>query len=166
MNIIVAVDKYWAIGNQGQLLVTIPHDQKLFREQTLGKVIVMGRKTLESLPGQKPLYGRTNIVLTHDRNYRVSGALVCHSIAEVMAAVRPYPDEAVYIIGGQQIYDQFLPYCRTAYVTYIDFAYSADSYFQNLGQCGQWQLVQASEEQTYFDLCYEYRIYKNKSRSL
>lgn len=166
MNIIVAVDKNWAIGNQGQLLVSIPHDQQLFREQTLGKVIVMGRKTLESLPGQKPLAGRTNIVLSHDRDYRKAGAVVCHSFAAVMEAVRSYPARDVFIIGGQQIYEQFLPFCRTAYVTCIDFAYSADSYFPNLEQQKEWELAQTSEEQTYFDLCYEYRIYKNKSRSL
>lgn len=160
MNIIVAVDKHWAIGNKGQLLVSIPHDQKSFRDQTLGKVIVMGRKTLESLPGGRPLYGRTNIVLTNDQSYQVSGALFCHSMAEVMAAVRTFPEENVYIIGGQQIYEQFLPHCRTAYVTYIDFAYSADSYFPDLDQSREWRLVQVSEEQTYFDLCYEYRIYK------
>lgn len=64
MNVIVAVDKNWAIGNKGQLLTAIPADQKLFREETMGKVVVMGRKTLESLPGGQPLYGRTNIVLT------------------------------------------------------------------------------------------------------
>ncbi len=63
MNLIVAVDKNWSIGNQGQLLVNIPEDKRMFREETLGKVIIMGRKTLESFPGKQPLYGRTNIVL-------------------------------------------------------------------------------------------------------
>ena len=73
MNLIVAADKHWAIGNKGQLLVSIPADQKMFREETLGKVLVMGRKTLESLPGGQPLYGRTTIVLSRDKSYSVKG---------------------------------------------------------------------------------------------
>lgn len=105
MNIMVAVDKHWAIGNKGQLLVTIPQDQKMFREETMGKVIVMGRKTLESLPGGQPLYGRTNIVLTTDPGYRVNGATVCHSVEEALEILEGYPSEDVFIIGGQSIYD-------------------------------------------------------------
>ena len=66
MKLIAAVDKNWAIGNKGQLLVSSPQDQKMFRNETMGKVIVMGRKTLEGMPGAQPLYGRTNIVLTAD----------------------------------------------------------------------------------------------------
>ena len=83
MNLIAAVDKNWAIGKTGQMLVAIPADQKLFREETLKKVIVMGRKTMESLPGGQPLYGRTNIVLSRDPDYQVKGAIVCHSIEEI-----------------------------------------------------------------------------------
>lgn len=79
MNLIAAVDKRWAIGNKGQLLVSIPGDQKLFRDETLGKVVVMGRKTLESLPGGRPLYGRTTIVLSRDKSYQVKDAQVVHT---------------------------------------------------------------------------------------
>lgn len=163
MNIIVAVDKNWAIGNRGQLLVSIPQDQKTFRDMTLGKVIVMGRKTLESLPGAQPLYGRTNIVLTKDPAYRVKGASVCHSLEEVMELLKEYAEEDIYIIGGQSIYEQFLPHCREAHVTYIDFEYAADTYFPNLEQNPDWELVDESDEQTYFDLCYTYQHYKNKN---
>ena len=84
MNLIVAVDKHWAIGKKGQLLVSIPGDQKMFRDETLGKVVVMGRKTLESLPGGQPLYGRTNLVLTRDLSYSVKGAVVVHSLEEAL----------------------------------------------------------------------------------
>ena len=73
MNMIVAVDKNWSIGKDGHLLVSIPADQKLFREETMGKVVVMGRKTLESLPGGQPLYGRTTIVLSRNLEYKVKG---------------------------------------------------------------------------------------------
>ena len=84
MNIIAAVDKHWAIGNRGKLLVTIPDDQKLFREETKGKVIVMGRKTLESLPGGQPLAGRVNVVLTRDESYRAKGCEIFHDLSSAM----------------------------------------------------------------------------------
>lgn len=162
MNLIAAVDKNWAIGNKGQLLVSIPQDQKMFRDETMGKVIVMGRKTLESLPGAQPLYGRTNIVLTTDPDYRVKGASVCGSVEEVMELLRAYHTDDVYIIGGESVYRQFLPYCDEAQITWIDFAYAADTHFPNLDQDAAWEMVLESDEQTYFDLCYEYRLYKKK----
>ncbi len=162
MNIIVAVDKNWSIGNQGQLLVSIPEDKKLFREETLGKVIVMGRKTLESLPGKQPLYGRTNIVLTRNPGYKVKGALICHSVEEVLKELQKYRSEDCFIIGGQSIYEEFLPYCDTAHVTYIDYTYSADTHFPDLDQDPSWEMAAESEEQTYFDLCYTFRMYRKK----
>ncbi|WP_367567966.1 dihydrofolate reductase [Lacrimispora sp.] len=163
MNIIVAVDKNWSIGNQGQLLVSIPEDKKLFREETLGKVIVMGRKTLESLPGKQPLYGRTNIVLTRNPDYKVKGALICHSVEEVLKELQKYRSEDCFIIGGQSIYEEFLPYCDTAHVTYIDYIYSADTHFPDLDQDPSWEMAAESEEQTYFDLCYTFRMYRRKA---
>lgn len=160
MNLIVAVDRNWSIGNQGQLLVSIPEDQRLFREETLGKVLVMGRKTLESLPGGQPLYGRTNIVLTKDENYKVKGAIICHSLREALRELEAYPSEDIFIIGGQSIYEQFLPYCDTAHVTYIDYEYSADTRFPNLERDENWSMTGESEEQTYFNLCYTFRRYE------
>lgn len=160
MNIIVAVDKNWSIGNNGQLLVSIPEDQKLFREETMGKVIVMGRKTFESLPGKQPLYGRINLVLTKDRNFKAKGVLICHSLTEAQKELSKYRDADIFIIGGQSIYQQFLPCCDIAHVTYIDYQYSADTHFINLDQESDWELEAESEEQTYFDLCYTFRLYR------
>ncbi len=162
MNIIVAVDKNWSIGNQGQLLVSIPEDKKLFREETLGKVIVMGRKTLESLPGKQPLYGRTNIVLTRNPDYKVKGALVCHSAGEVLKELQKYRSEDCFMIGGQSIYEAFLPHCDIAHVTFIDYTYSADTHFPNLDRDPSWEMAAEGEEQTYFDLCYTFRMYRRK----
>lgn len=159
MNIIVAVDKNWAIGNKGQLLVAIPADQKMFREETMGKVVVMGRKTLESLPGGQPLHGRTTIVLTHDKSYKVKGAVVCHDLNEALEELKKYPSEDIFICGGQGVYEQFLPYCNVAHVTYIDYAYEADTYFPNLEASPEWVVAAESDEQTYFNLCYEFRMY-------
>lgn len=160
MNIIVAVDRHWAIGRDGQLLVSIPADQKLFREETLSKVIVMGRKTLESLPAGQPLYGRTNLILSKDPNYQVKGAVVCHSVEEALKELEAYRQADIFIIGGQSIYEQFLPYCNTAHVTYVDYAYEADTYFPDLDTDEGWELDVETEEETYFDICYTFRRYK------
>ena len=162
MNLIVAVDKNWAIGNKGKLLVTIPDDQRLFRQETIGKVIVMGRKTLESLPGGQPLAGRTNVVLTENKDYKKKGTVVMHSLEETLKYLEPYPTEDIYIIGGETIYRQFLPYCDTAHVTWIDYAYDADTFFPNLEQDPMWRMTDVSDEQTYFNLCYEFRKYERK----
>lgn len=162
MNLIAAVDRHWAIGRNGQLLVSIPQDQKRFREMTLGKVIVMGRKTFESLPGGQPLYGRVNLVLTKNPDYKVRGAVTVHSADEAFEALKGYDPEDVYIIGGETVYSQFLPHCDTAYVTFIDFAYAADAHFPDLEEMEEWELAEESDEQTYFDLCYTYRTYKKR----
>lgn len=166
MNLIVAADKNWSIGNQGQLLVSIPEDKRLFREETLGKIIIMGRRTLESLPGKQPLYGRTNIVLTRNPDYQVKGAVICHSLSEVMEKLNKYPEKECFVIGGQCIYEQFLPYCDTAHVTFIDYTYSADTQFPDLDKDPCWEMTAESEEQTYFDLCYTFRMYKRTGQSI
>ena len=158
MKIIVAVDKNWAIGHENKLLVSIPADMKMFRQETTGKVVVMGRKTLESFPNGLPLKNRTNIVLTGNPDYQVKDAIVLHSVEEVLEEVSKYPADDVYCIGGDSIYRQFLPYCDTAQVTKIDFEYQADSYFPNLDELPEWKVTASSEEQTYFDL--EYRFLK------
>lgn len=163
MNLIVAVDKNWAIGKDNKLLVSIPSDMKFFRTQTAGKVVVMGRKTLESFPGGQPLKNRVNIVLTRNRNYRVNGAVVVHSIEDVLEEIRQYDTQEVYCIGGDSIYKLLLPYCDTAYVTKIDFAYEADTHFPNLDEIPEWKVTQRSEEQTYFDLEYEFLTYQKQS---
>ncbi len=162
MNIIVAVDKNWAIGNKGRLLVSIPEDQALFRQETTGKVIVMGRKTLESLSGGQPLAGRTNVVLSRNKNFRQKGAEVFHSIDDTLEFLKDFQDEDVYVIGGESIYRQFLPYCDTAHVTKIDFAYDADTYFPDLDLDPDWEITADSDEQTYFSLCYKFLKYERK----
>lgn len=160
MKLIAAVDSNWAIGNRGQQLVNIPQDQKMFRDMTLGKVIVMGRKTLESLPGGQPLYGRTNVVLTRDPQFKAKGARICHSVEEVLELLKDIPQDDIYIIGGETIYEQFLPYCEEALVTWIDYEYAADTYFPNLDESEDWVMTEEGDEQTYFNLCYTYRTYK------
>lgn len=162
MNIIVAVDKNWGIGYKNSLLVSIPEDMKFFRNETTGKVVIMGRRTLESFPGGLPLKNRTNIVLTKNRNYRVKGAVVLHSVEEILEEVKSYPAEDVYVIGGDSVYRQFLPYCNVAHVTRIDHAYEADAWFPDISSMPQWVLTGESEEKTCFDLEYRFCRYERQ----
>ena len=164
MNIIVAADKNWGIGKDNKLLVSIPADMKFFRETTTGNVVVMGRKTLESFPGGLPLKRRTNIVLTKDVNYQVKDAVLVHSVEELLEELKKYDSENVYVIGGDSVYRQLLPYCDIAHVTKIDYVYEADSYFPNLDEDPQWEVTASSEEQTYFDLEYTFVKYQRKKK--
>ncbi len=162
MNLIVAVDKNWGIGNRGELLVSIPKDHKMFRQETTGKVVVLGRKTMDTFPQKQPLPNRVNIILSHDKNYQVKGAVVVHSIEELLEELKKYPTESVYIIGGESIYRQMLPYCNTAHVTQIDHEYQADAFFPNLDEDPEWELTAEGEEETYFDLEYRFVRYSRK----
>ena len=158
MNLIVAVDKNWGIGFENKLLVSIPDDMKFFRETTTGKVVVMGRKTLESFPGGRPLKNRTNIVLTKNKNYKADGAIIVHTLEQLREELKKYPSEDIFVIGGASIYEALLDDCDVAHVTKIDYAYRADAYFPNLDEKPEWKIVADSDEQTYFNL--EYRFYQ------
>ena len=116
MNLIAAVDKNWAIGLNGKLLVRIPEDMKFFQRATTGKVAVMGRKTLESFPGGQPLKNRTNIVLTANRNFQVKGAQTVHSMEELLEELKQYRSEDIYIIGGESVYRQMVDLCDVAHI--------------------------------------------------
>lgn len=162
MNIIAAVDRNWAIGRKGRLLVSIPNDQKHFREETIGKVVVLGRRTLQTFPQGMPLQGRTNIILSKDRSYQVKGATMVHSIEELLRELEKYPTEDVYCIGGESVYTQLLPYCDTAHITMIDHAYEADAHLPNLDRDPEWAITADSDEQTYFDIAYTFLKYERK----
>lgn len=163
MKMIVAVDKNWGIGANNKLLVSIPADMKFFRQETSGKVVVMGRKTLESFPGGLPLKNRTNVVLTRDAGYQAKGAVIVHSIPELLEELKKYEDDQIYVIGGGSIYREMLPYCDTVLVTRIDYAFAADTYFPDLDKLPEWEITENSEEQTYFDLEYAFYKYERKA---
>lgn len=162
MNLIVAVDKYWGIGYKNRLLVSIPSDMKFFRETTTGNVVVMGRKTLESFPAGQPLKKRTNIVLTSDPNYKAGEAIIVHTPEALLEEIGKYESESIYVIGGESIYKMLLPYCDVAHVTKIDHAYEADAHFPNLDEDPDWEITATSDEQTYFDLEYQFVKYERK----
>lgn len=163
MQLIVAVDHNWAIGNGSKLLVRIPEDQKFFREITMGNVVVLGRKTLSEFPGGAPLKGRTNIILSRDKDYKVKDAVVVHSKEELFEELRKYDLNDIFVIGGESIYSLLYEYCDIAHVTKIDYSYEADKFFPDLEKNDNWELNGASDEHTYFDLEYYFYRYKNKA---
>lgn len=132
MKMIVVADKGWGIGKEGGLLVHIPGDMEFFKTQTMGNVVVMGRKTFESFPGKKALPGRTNIVLTGSSCWQGDGALVVHSKEELEQLLKNYDPDHIYIIGGGQVYREYLEQCDTVYVTHIEAGYEADTWFPDL----------------------------------
>lgn len=163
MNLIVAVDENWAIGNHNELLITIPADHKFFRQETSGKVVVLGRKTLETFPQGLPLKNRVNIIMSTNRDYKVKDATVVHSREELLEELKQYDTQDVYVVGGESIYRQLLPYCNVAHVTKIDHAYAADAYFPNLDEMPEWEITADSEEQTYFDITYHFLKYEKNT---
>ncbi len=159
MILIAAADKNWGIGNKNDLLVRIPADQKFFRETTTGQVVVMGRRTLESFPGGKPLKNRTNIVLSSGME-EVPGVTVCRDKESLLKEIAKYPADSVFLIGGASVYKEFLPYCDRALITRIDCVYEADAYMPDLDSLKDWKISSESEEQTYFDLVYHFVTYE------
>lgn len=164
MKLIAMVDKNWAIGKNGKQLVNIPEDMQLFRQETMGNVVIMGRKTLESLKNKSVLEGRINIVITNDKNYSVKDAIMCHSIEEACEEAAKFEGKDVYVIGGGTIYEQMLDMCDEAHITKVDYTYDADTFFPNLDKREDWQITATSEEKTYFDIVYEFVKYEKKQQ--
>ncbi len=165
MNLIAAVDSNWAIGLKNKLLVSIPDDMKFFRQTTTGKVVVMGRRTLESFPNKRPLPNRTNIVLTTDRSYTVKGAIVVHDMDALYAELAKYPSEDIYVIGGESIYRQLLDACDVAHNTKINYAFEADAYIPNQDEKPERKITADNVFQLYFDLEYFFYMYEKVGKS-
>lgn len=162
MKAIVAVDKNWGIGKNNELLFSIPEDMKFFRETTKGKTVVMGSKTLKSLPGGNPLKNRINIVLSN--TIVREDCIIVNSIKELGVELSKYNSEDVYVIGGAMLYKTLLPYCSEALVTKIDADGNPDVFFENLDCLPDWKLKnESSEIQTD---CYKikFTVYKNLNK--
>lgn len=166
MKLIAAVDKNWAIGYKNQLLVQIPEDMHRFKNLTQNQIVFMGKNTLLSLPNASPLFGRTNIILTSDKSFHAGHAVIVHSIKEAQKELKNYPSDNIYIIGGSSIYRQFLSYANEAFITYIQYEYTADAWFPRLDSSTEWKLKQKSEKFDYCGIKYEFRQYvRNKNGS-
>lgn len=160
MNLYVVADSNWSIGKGNNLLIRIPREQKFFMEETAGKVVVMGRKTFQNIYQGLAVRGRTNIILSTNKSLQIKGALVVHSIEELLEELKKYPSEDINIVGGESIYAQMLPYCQVAHVTKLDYAYVGDKYFPDLDKAPDWKLTADSDEQVYFDITYEFLRYE------
>lgn len=159
MDLIVAVYEDWGIGKDGTQPVALTADRKFFRETTRGATVIAGRKTVADFPGQKPLPGRTNLVLTK-QNIEVPGFTVCHSPEE--AAALSAVAEKVFVIGGGSIYRQMLPMCEKAYITKVHCKIQSDTYFPNLDEDPQWKMkevLQSGEEDgIFYEMCLYERL--------
>lgn len=144
MKLIAAVSENWGIGKDNDLLFSIPKDMKFFRETTMGKTVILGRKNLESFPGAKPLPKRPNIILTRDKNFKVEGATVVNSIDELLEL--SFDKDDAFVIGGEEIYRQLLPYCDQCFITKVKETADADKFMVNLDEDGEWKLTSESEE--------------------
>ena len=169
MNIIVAVNSDWGIGQDGTQTIVIPEDRRRFSRLTDGCIIICGRKTFEDF--KKPLPNRKNIIMTKNKGYTVSGALIKHTVEEVFAEIAGEPAERVFVIGGGSIYRQFLPYCSCAYVTKIEAAPPSDVFFPNLDELPEWSIDHiepsvdhyASSDATATPVSYQYILYKKQT---
>ena len=144
MNLIAAVSENWGIGKNNGLLFNIPKDMRFFRETTMGKTVILGRKNLESFPGGRPLKNRTNVVLTHDKGFFREGVLTANSIDELLQM--PCVDKDSFVIGGASVYRQLLPYCDTCYITKVFEKPDCDRFMVNLDESDEWELAEESKK--------------------
>ena len=160
MKAIVNVDKYWGIGIGNSLLNHLSPDMKFFKEKTTGNVVVMGKSTFLSFPGPKALPNRVNIVLTTDKSWSAPDVIVCHSLEELFIQIERYDTNTVYVIGGESVYKQLLPYCDTAYVTKVETAKEADKFFPDLDESNEWVLSYEGEMLEHNGIKFKFTTYK------
>lgn len=156
---IAAADENWGIGYRNRLLCTIPEDMALFRRTTTGHTVVMGRRTLESFPGGRPLAGRKNIVLTGDPFFAVEGAAAVHSVEELLIRIDGCDPDEVFVIGGASVYRQLLPFCDRCLITRVYRVFPADAFFPDLDRDPSWRIEKRSGLKDYGGLNYEFFEY-------
>ena len=157
MELIVAVYDDWGIGRDGTQPVALSADRKFFRETTRGAMVIVGRRTIEDIPGKKPLPGRVNVALTRS-NAEIPGFTVCNSPEEA-AALAKTADRAM-VIGGGSIYCQMLPLCDTAFITMVHCTPESDTYFPNLDEDPAWTLAEVLQSGEENGIGYEMCLYR------
>lgn len=159
MNMIVAVDRQWGIGKDNGLLASLPGDMKYFKDKTLGKAVLMGRKTLESLPGQKGLPKRENFVMTSNENFEAERCEIIHDEQEVLDLIKKYGDD-LFLIGGATMYNKYYKLCDKLYITKIDAILRADTFITNIDKDPNFKIISESEPIEENDLIYRFVVYK------
>ncbi len=163
MNLIVAADENWGIGKDGGLLTHLSGDLKYFKEKTKGKVVVMGRATLESLPKGRPLPERTNIVLTRDTSFEKEGCVIVNNMEQLLAECAKYDPEDVMIIGGEQIYMQLIRQCERLFITKIFGDFDADKHLMNVDRMRSFELVWESDIKEENGISYQFLEYRKRA---
>ena len=156
MQAIVAVSQSWGIGKDGRLLFRLSADLRRFKALTTGHTVVMGRRTLQSLPDGKGLPNRRNLVLSRRPDYAPENA---EAVTSVEALLRAAGEDA-FVIGGQQVYEQLLPHCERVYVTKVLSEAPADAFFPSLDDDPHWRIVTVSEIQEENGLKFQYVEYE------
>ena len=160
MELVVNVSENWGIGNGGDQLVYISADLKRFRQLTTGKTVILGRKTLATFPGGRPLKNRRNLILSRGVA-EVEGAEVFPDLPSLLKAIGP--EEEVSVIGGASVYDALLPYCHKAYITKTLGTYPADTFFPNLDEMENWVIAEESEVLEEDGVQFKYVDYVNQN---
>ena len=162
MNVIVAVDKNWAIGRKGGMLFHIPEDLKYFRRNTAGGTVIMGRKTLFSFPGNQPLPKRRNIIISRNPDFQAEGVEVACSPEAAMELVKNEDPNKVWCIGGGTIYETMLDMCKYAHITKVEAeGTDVDTYFPNLDKLPNWVVESTSEPVEDNGYTYRFVVYRN-----
>lgn len=162
MNLIVAADNKWGIGRGGGLLASIPTDMKYFKDHTTGKVVVMGRKTLESMPGKRGLPKRTNYVLTTNPDYEAERCIVVNSEDELWEELSQYDPDEVFLIGGAALYNKFYRMCDRLYVTKMDADLNADTFIVNFDEDSDYAVVSESEPVSENGITFRFVVYERR----
>lgn len=160
MNLIVAVDNNWGIGRNNDLLASVPGDLKYFKEKTTGNVVVMGRKTLESMPKKRGLPNRTNIVLTRNRNFSAERCIIVHSEDELANCLTEHKENEVFVIGGESIYKSFYERCDKLYITKLYADLGADRFMVNLDADPRFTVTWESELHSENGIDYKFFLYE------
>jgi len=162
MNAIVAVDTNWAIGRDNDLLFSLPTDMKRFRTLTSGGTVIMGRKTLDSFPGGKPLPKRRNIVITRNAEFTREGAEIVTTPQAALDLIDDIHAENVWVIGGGSVYTALLCRCKHVYLTRVEtVAEEADTFFPNLDKLSNWSIETISDPVEENGLTYRFIDYVN-----
>ena len=155
MQAIVAVSQSWGIGKGGDLLFRLPSDLRRFKAMTTGHTVIMGRKTLDSLPGGKGLPHRRNLVLSRQSDFAPDRAEVIHSVEDILKTA----EDDAFVIGGQQVYEQLLPYCTRVHITKVLSDPEEDAFFPDLDKLPGWKVASAGEMLTENGLSFQYVEY-------
>ena len=157
MQLIAAVDRNWAIGRDGDQLAYLTADLKRFKALTTAHTVILGRRTLATFPGGRPLKNRRNLILSRDPSFTVEGGEVFRSLTEALSAA----PEDTFVLGGGSVYAQAVDACDTAYVTRIHTAFpGVDCWFPDLDKDPAWQIVETDGPYVWGEVAYSYLTYR------